>query len=410
MTLPTNSSNFKLKPAGVPGLERIKPGKLNIAVVSDIHLGHRHNTAERIVANLMTAFPDNAETASLDIIFIAGDAFDDILMCNDVDVIWIDRFIVYLLRLCKKHGIELRVLEGTPGHDREQSERFRTLNELCQIDAPLQYVTELMIEHFPQFSIDVLYVPDEWLGSTDKALAQFKDLLRTKGLEKVDIAIMHGLFAFQLPPHVEAPKHNAEAYLSLVREKIYIGHDHTYKSYDRITVQGSFDRLTHGYESPKGHVRALWQHDGTWDQTFIENKNAMRFDTIDCTGLNLEETLAKIDRDTAELPEQSFVRVEGDSDNPIFSDMATLIRKRPLIEWTKLVRHKKEEDPAPLAEADFRYVPIIINRDNLAELVLERIANNGASGAIMDTAQSILEELFPWNRTNNNTVASTNGS
>jgi hypothetical protein len=145
-------------------------------------------------------------------------------------------------------------------------------------------------------------------------------------------------------------------------------------------------------------MRALWHKDGSWDLTFVENTGAMMFVTIDCADLSLEDTLKKIKEEVLALPDMSYVRIKADSTNPIFSNMETLIRMRPLIEWTKHPQHKKEEEVAPLAETDERYVPIVINSDNLNSLLLERLANNGASGDVMDAAQDMLEELFPWRK------------
>ena len=90
------------------------------ASISDIHLHHPHNTTIEIIENLdKYAFPDNVQTASLDAIFIGGDLFDRIMTLNDPDVPVVEHWMERLLRLCKKHDILLRVLEGTPSHTRK---------------------------------------------------------------------------------------------------------------------------------------------------------------------------------------------------------------------------------------------------------------------------------------------------
>lgn len=382
---------------------RFKPGILNYAVVSDIHLGHRHNSAERIIANLKIAFPRNAETAALDIIFIAGDIFDDVLMFGEEDAGHCIRWIVYMLALCKEYDIHLVVLEGTPSHDREQSYNFVVQNEVNHIGCKLRYIKNLSIEYFQEFDINVLMVPDELPGGVDKTLQDVKDLMRSKGLEKIDIAIMHGQFDFQLPPHVHAPKHNSTAYLALVTGNISIGHDHTFKELDRISAQGSFDRLGHGYETPKGHMRYKLQADGTWEKRFIVNENAMQFITIDCHSMPLEETFKTIEQRIEKFEERSYIRIRAEANHPIFSNMDHLIRMGPLHAWTKdAERTKQEEEVTPLTEEDKRYIPITITRENIAELVLDRIVNNGATGAVMDAAESILQELFPCQKRQSN--------
>ena len=59
--------------------------ELNIACISDIHLGNKRNNARNIIKNLYAAFPDNSKTGELDIIFIAGDVFDSLFSLSDND-------------------------------------------------------------------------------------------------------------------------------------------------------------------------------------------------------------------------------------------------------------------------------------------------------------------------------------
>lgn len=380
---------------GSPDIRCYKTGGLYYAVISDIHLGHNKNPAARIVENLLVAFPDNTETASLDIIFIAGDVFDQVLMFNDVDINAIKFWINNLLHLCAKYDIELRVVEGTPLHDRRQSLYFQKENTINKIGASLRYIDALEIEYFERFDIHVLYIPDELAGGPDVTLQSVKDLMRARGIEQVDHAIMHGLFKFQIPGVDIRTAHNEDEYLKLVKHNIFIGHDHTHKSFDRIYVQGSFDRLGHGYESSKGHMRAKHLPDGDWEIRFVENTNAMRFMTLDCTSKSLEDTLEFVRTKIGPLPEDAHVRIRAESNHPIFTNMDTLLRMAPLLGWIKDPVRDKEKALAPLVEADTPYVPIAITRENISSLILERIAGDGASGQIMDAAVDMLEELFP---------------
>jgi hypothetical protein len=367
---------------------------LYYAVISDIHLGHNRNPAARIVENLLAAFPDNADTASLDIIFIAGDVFDDVLMFNDEDINSIKYWGSELLHLCKKHRIKLRILRGTPGHDRDQSRYFVMENDINAIGCDLKYVETLDIEYMDDLNIHILYIPDEWPGGAAGNLAEVKDLMRAKGLEQVDIAIMHGLFKFQIDFADVLSVHSEEEYLRLVKHNISIGHDHTHKQFERIYVQGSFDRLGHGYESPKGHMRFKYLPDGAWEVRFVENTNAMLFVTLDCTGKSLEETLTFV-REKACLPDGSHVRITAESNHPIFTSMDSLLRIGPTLHWAKNPQRDKEKALAPIADTNIQFVPITITPENIASLMLEKIANEGASGQIMDASIEILEELFP---------------
>lgn len=368
---------------------------IKIAVVSDIHLGHKKNTATEIIRNLKNAFPNDATTAELDIIFLAGDIFDDLLSLNDEEVIEIDFWIAYMLNICARHKIKLRVLEGTPSHDWCQSNRFVSINEFAEINCDLKYIKDLSIEYFEDFDCNVLYIPDEWEDNTDKTFNQVKELLKAKGLRSVDIGIMHGAFNFQLPSYVKTQKHNEEEYLKIVKENIFIGHIHTHTQYKRIVAQGSFDRLAHGEEEPKGHVRANILGNGERYVTFIENVNAKKFITVHCIyDESLTDVLNKINNTVNQLPDGSYVRIEAMIDNPIITNMELLIRQYPLFTWSKIVREVDDLEEEQSVIDETIYTPIMITRDNIKDLLINRLIANGTSKDILDVSNIILEECM----------------
>jgi DNA repair exonuclease SbcCD nuclease subunit len=367
---------------------------LKIAVASDIHLGHARNPTERIIKNLRAAFPDNAETAELDMIVLAGDVFDTHLSLPDDVVTEIKVWVTYMLRLCKKHDILLRVLEGTPSHDWKQSKIFQSLNEVTGIGADLKYVRNLSIEYEERHDMWLLFVPDEWTNSTETTLSQVHDLLRAKGLTHVDYAFMHGQFEYQLPPHVKAQKHSSEEYLKIVKHLIFIGHVHIHSRYERIIAQGSFDRLSHGEEGPKGHVRAYRRGDES-DVVFFENEAALRFVTVKCEAMTLEDTLAEIAKQVQALPPDSFVRVQATYDNPIFSNMDALVRKWPWFTWDKKPIDDGETEAAEtMVDDEVSYIPITITRDNVTAMLTDRLINSGAPSDVLAMAQEIMPEVL----------------
>lgn len=365
-----------------------------VACISDIHLGHKRNRVGAMVDALKKAFPDNAETADLDVIFLAGDVFDRLLDLPNDCVTEIDLWIAHLIKVCSKHDIALRILEGTPSHDWKQSVRFEIVQELLGCPIDMQYVRTLHVEYMDKLGIHVLYVPDEWDTSTDKTLHQVKELIKAKGIDKVDYAIMHGNFTYQLPAAAKsAPRHDERSYLNLVRHLIFIGHVHVYSNFERIYAQGSFDRLSHGEEGPKGHLRADVEKDGTYRVTFIENKAARKYITLKCADLSLEDFLEVVKKAVSKLPEDSCVRIEGESTHPIMSDMNSLVRMYPLIVWSKLVKDKEEEALEIISEEQ-DYVPITIDRDNVMSLLFSRPATEKSSPAVLDNARRHLLELI----------------
>lgn len=366
---------------------------LALAVISDIHLGHRRNSAKEVVENLYREFPDNEDTGKLDVIWLAGDVFDDLLQLSDEEIDVIDFWIADFLRMCKKWGIMVRILEGTPSHDWKQSRRFVTMNEAARIGADLKYVSTLSIEYIEPLDIQVLYVPDEWELTTDKTLAQVRELLKAKGLDRVDYAIMHGQFGHQLPAHVKAPSHDSAAYLDLVSEYVFIGHVHTYSKYDRIIAQGSFDRLAHGEESPKGHVRLYKYESGDSVLEFRENKGAKQFVTLKCCGMDLEQTLHHIHERVPPLPDGSYVRIESESTNPIFDNMDLMIRTYPFIQFSKL-SHEMEVDELVMVDAPDVFIPIQITPDNIHGLMMDRVVRAQPSLAVLERADRLLREAL----------------
>lgn len=367
--------------------------ELNIAVVSDIHLGHKRNDTEFIIKNLDNEFADNAETAKLDLLVLAGDVFDRLLNLSDDCVYAIDGWIFRLLKLCKKHNIVLRVLYGTPSHDREQPYRFVHLNDRAGIGADVKYVSELSIEYIASLGINVLYVPDEWEEDPQDTLVQVKELMTSRGLQTVDYAFMHGQFSFQLQSFIKAPKHDEEEYLRLVDKLIFIGHVHVFNRFKRIIAQGSFDRLSHGEEGPKGHVRATVKSKDDYNLVFVENKNARIYKTIECEDLNLQETLNKIYKGVEDIADGSFVRVLCSKDNPILTEMDQLVRYRPLITWSKQVKVVDEEEHIADVEINEEYVPITITRENIVKLVMARIQSKNPDPVVHEMANNILLEV-----------------
>lgn len=372
----------------------MKTSKLNVASVSDIHLGHSKTPTIDILKNLRAEFPDNEVTAALDLICIVGDLFDTLLALNHPDLAEIEIWIADLLRLCKKHDIVLYILEGTPSHDWWQSKMFETINGgIAGIGAKLRYVKDISVEYDPDLDIWVGFVPDESAPTTEQTLSQIHALLQTKGLDKVDLMFMHGQFEYQLPPHVKAQKHDSAAYLELTKYLIFIGHVHLHSSYDRIFAQGSFDRIAHGEEQPKGHCRAVLYADGSYEVTFIENKGARKYITVYCYGLSVEDALIEVERRVRDLPFGSAVRLEANYDHPLFVDMDALIREYPSFSWTKNPKEKDKTEEEELIEDGTEFVAITINSENITQLIMERLVDMGLDAEHLAIAQAKINEV-----------------
>lgn len=363
---------------------------------SDLHLGHRQNHASAMVKGLNRYLCDDKLLAETDVLFLAGDVFDSLLPGNSDQLEFIYDWIINLLNQCAKHDVILRVLEGTPSHDWKQSWRFEAFNTHLGSRVNLKYVRDLSIEHIEPLGISVLYVPDEYNDTTEKTLTQAKNLIRQQGLSKVDVAIMHGNFDYQLPPFVPAQKHSAEEYLALVNGPIFIGHHHTHSSMERIIAQGSFDRTAHGQEEAKGFAKVHYQGTPDFKWEFVENELACRYVTVDCNNLSITEILDKLDDRLRTVPDYSHVRIHAETTNPIFTNIEVVTSRYPLIHWgrkleTESGTYSNSVDTESMVEA--LYVPVTITRDNIVDLLIER-ARGSVPFDQIDKARGILEDIL----------------
>lgn len=372
----------------------MKSKTFSFADASDIHLGHPNTETIHILRNLEKAFPTSAETEALDIVFFSGDVFDRLLNLPDDNVSEIEDWINVFLRRCKALNIIVRVLEGTPSHDWKQSKMFEKINRIGNIGCDVKHVTTLSIEYFEQFDKSVLYVPDEWEPEPDDTWKQVKDLLSINGLERVDFAIMHGSFPHQLPSHVKVPMHDPDRYLSIVKYIICIGHIHKPSIYDRIFTPGSFDRLSHNEEEPKGHIRFHLKENDEWNVVFIENKEAKIYKTISCLGLNIDDALEKVSNIAKELPKNSFVRIEAEKEDAIIVSLDVLKNKFPDLVWSTKVSVKNTSGKEMLIDMRAKFKGLDITKDNLFGLLIERIKNKNNDTTLIEHCGKLLTEVI----------------
>lgn len=357
--------------------EHVSPKKRRYVVISDVHLGCRTTPAEFILNNLQVFFGDfraTSQFADVDAIFIAGDLWDDTLEL--ASPVWL-RFILWFnefMRWCARQNIAVRILEGTPRHDRRQSAAVEQLVEALQIDVDFKYIPSLSIEMFERLGLSVLYVPDECRPTAEAIRRDAEALLNEHRLEKVDTAIMHGMFKFQLGTIPMNPKvHEEQWWLEHVRYYLNIGHVHSMRTYERILGQGSFDRLAHGEEAPKGGMLIEEVAPGEWIHFFVENKGAKIYKTVDITG-DTEVALKLIDREIRELPQGSYVRIRGHQSHPLFKGFDTLRTKYPLFTFSKKTLEEEDKVTECLEETTVDYVPIVLNRETITEAVFSEVS------------------------------------
>lgn len=283
---------------------------LKYLVTSDIHLGHRRTPTSHITNSFRKSIL-NSQNADIDILFIAGDLFDRLIESNSRDLLLSIDLLEDILSYCNKNSIKLRVLEGTPGHDWQLPQLLVKLNDLRkeQYKADLIYHKVLSIEHIPEHNLYVLYVPDEWTNDHAKLEKEITDKLSQLSISKVDIAIMHGQFRYQVAgiPY-KGFYFKEEFFLPIVKNLIHIGHYHTHTHFDRIVANGSLERLRHNEEEDKGYVTV---NNSTW--TFHVNKNAYIYKTISVTA---RTTINSLERTIRQYPANSYICLKMSPDHP----------------------------------------------------------------------------------------------
>lgn len=364
------------------------------ASVSDIHLGHNKTSTDHIITNLRREFPDVESTHKLDAIFFGGDLFDRLLSLNQFDVPMILEWAGLKFKMAEENKIHLYFMEGTPSHDWGQQRLLEVLKKLGMGSNYVHFVNELSIVYNPDLDINILFVPDEWRPEPDDTWREVVQLLSDKGLDKVDFTILHGAFDFQLPEHVKVPKHLSERYQSITRHRVYGAHIHTASVRGNIRVNGSFDRISHNEEEDKGHWRIRFKNGEVADETFMVNRHAKAYRTIDCSGLDLETAFDKLAATVAEVPDDSHLRVKANKPDPILASFDVLRKRFPQIHWSSKVVEGETVQKNLLVDMRSTFTQVQITPDNIAELLMEKVAQLTRDPVILQRCSARMNELI----------------
>jgi len=371
-----------------------KPGVFRYLSLGDVHLGHRSTPASLIIRNLDLTITDEL-LKEVDMLIITGDLFDRQLNNGDEVVHQINRWMTMLMLRCEAYNVMIRIVEGTPSHDREQSRFFPEQRINANINVDLHYTKNLSIEYIEKLDAYFLYVPDKHNPSTDVTLAEVKKQMDELGIEKVDFAIMHGAFSYQLPAIVPEPTHNEEEYLKLVRHQILIGHVHLMTIRDRILAAGSFDRICHNDEGAKGMFKVTVKQDGTWENVFIENRGAKKYVTLECHGMDTKQLNFAIKEFIKGLVRGSAIRLRCNPNDVANGDIDVYKKEYPQYDWTVTV-DKVESKKNTVAET-FQAFDMsqfkAITRDSIRELLVPALAKFAPDEASMMRCLQRLNEL-----------------
>lgn len=225
----------------------------------------------------------------IDVLMIAGDFWDTLLHMSAPSSLVAVVIIRELINLAYEKDFLIRVLRGTITHDRNQNQFFQDTE-----DGRVRVFDNIAIEYLERYDQRVLYMPDDLPGDN---VAEAKLLMESMQLDRVDVVVHHGYFEhllnhgkFKIPPNtLEVNKFN-----SIFHPKAILnGHVHRPGVYKNVVSGGSFERFAHGEEEPKGfYLITVDDQKAPATFTFIEDKEAMLFKTIDLTKYeSVEEAL-----------------------------------------------------------------------------------------------------------------------
>lgn len=372
-------------------------GVLRIVSLGDIHLGHHQTPTELIIRNLERYALNERTLKDVDLLVLTGDIYDRLLSNADANVRRINSWITRLLYLCARLQVAIRLVEGTPLHDRQQPHFFIDQAKDAKIPVDIHYATTLSIEHMERFGLTILYVPDKWRACTLQTWREVQALLEQEHLAQVDLAIMHGAFEYQLPSVVTEPTHDSDAYQAIVKHLILIGHVHEATHHGKILAAGSYDRTCHGDEIPKGAYDITLRANGEYQVVWLENEGAKRYDTLECYGWTLPEVHEQLQALLTTLPKGSAIRLRCQPGDPVVRGLDSLRQQYPDYEWSILAdKDKSATKPTnildTLKELDLsRFVPI--TEDNLSDLAMEELRKFTDDPQLLELGRRHLEDL-----------------
>lgn len=346
-------------------------GCKRVVFFGDVHLLHGRVPTSHIANSLVKLITELKNTA--DAIYIVGDLFDDSKHLRSDDTHDALDFIAWLLKWCKETDTALRILEGTHSHDHGQSKFVPRINKA--IGADVMYLSGIGIHHDPVLDMTVGWVQDDYNTKATETEQEMAELMKTRGIDKVDFFVMHGCFHFQLPVFSEK-SFNESFWVKRAKRAIFIGHDHRPKLNGIIRVTGSPERLAMGEEEEKGITIADFTDEHTRLYFRVNTDACMQLTVraMDDYDAHYQACLAALKRiDESPVPEVGRLKIEYAFDSPIAEHIARWKK-----EYIFNIKGDKLRDPKVeklLVEA-FSHTSEVetIDPDNVQSIILAEMA------------------------------------
>jgi len=385
----------ELAPKPIPSLFS-KEG-ISYLVISDIHFFHDRTKTQSIIGHLDAYFHHYGKSnlSWLAMIIIPGDLFDQPMefSCDEVDAVC--HWLLRLMHFCDRNGILLRIMEGTRSHDSRQSKITKVL-EAQTPGLNFKYVGDIEVEKIDSLGISILYIPDSIRDTERVAFSDACKLMAEKGLDKVDVVFTHGMYKRDATYGVNPDRlHFEEDYLSITRHYVHNGHIHTPFLEGRVLNHGSFDRLAHNEEHPKGGIIAHIYDDPSKDHfSFYENKLAQRYVRVYLRNTDIETCLKRIDKVVSELPISSYVQICAKSTHPLMTGFSEVRARYPTMVMSKNnTDEEKDKKAAANKPEQNTYIPMPIDAGNIVNIILANLNTQLDSSQVQELTNTLQELL-----------------
>ena len=360
---------------------------INILAISDVHVGCPRIDPVLLHQRLIKYFYPHI-TPETDILFICGDFFDSLLSLNSVASLEAVDIIRELRTLCAANHCDLRVLRGTYTHDRDQPRHF--VKGIDPSDTSVRLYSSVDLEYHEATGLRILYIPDN-VGSKD-IYEDIRKLLEAHGTDKADILIHHGYFKHMLPANLQEPPGclDVDRISKYVKGCVLNGHVHLSSIYKNVISVGSFERMVHNEESPKGFFKVKIDKAGAYHFEFVENKEANKFLSFDMRtfGTMASEAIAFFTRrwddciKTFRPDEQVRVRFISEDPGIVEGCSAVAVEKWPKTTVDK-VNVVKREQILENVNTSIEDLPVI-TKDNLGEMLLPIVQKKNPEISLQD--------------------------
>lgn len=357
---------------------------IKIITISDLHLNLPKVSTTLMVNRLISTLMGIKDKLTYHYLIIPGDIFDRPTQMDTEAGKEISRFISFTLDYVNEFKLKLLVLKGTGSHDGDQPAHFKSINQGRLKPVSLRYIDKIDVWRDEDFNLTFLGVPDESAPSTTQVQAQVESLLKEKGIDKVDIALTHGMYTHHcLNGMTFDHSHESDYYDGITKYILLNGHIHTSSLHKKLLTIGSFDRNRHGEEEAKGG----WLVDielktGLVKKTFLPNKDASLFITREVVEDNVSDAYLSICKylDTSKLMTGGFLRLAYSSKeldiNELVKQLQTKYRPNVEITTKKLDAKETLEETSSLVERqELNITPITPNTVN--DLLIDKLNRMG---------------------------------